>query len=79
MENYSTCDLITQTVNKLFVYTDLQEWDKLQKEVFTEQVLYDMSSLGGIDSKLSAVEICRNCGRTALKVLTQSITSQKTI
>lgn len=58
MENFSTCDLITQTVNKLFVYTDQQEWEKLQSEVFTKQVLFDMSSLGGSKARLSAVEIC---------------------
>jgi hypothetical protein len=59
MEKFSTCDLITQTVNKLFVYTDLQEWDQLQMEVFTKQVSFDMSSLGGVRSNLSAVEICK--------------------
>ena len=58
MENYSTNDLITKVVNKLFVYTDFQYWDKLQNEVFTKQVLFDMSSLGGTNSKLTAVEIC---------------------
>jgi hypothetical protein len=59
MENFSTCDLITQVVNKLFVYTDLQEWVKLQTEVFTKNVVFDMSSMGGMKSTLSAVEICR--------------------
>ena len=59
MEKFSICDLITQVVNKLFVYTDLQEWDKLQNEVFTEKVSFDMSSLAGINSNISAQEICK--------------------
>ena len=59
MEKFSICDLITQVVNKLFVYTDLQEWDKLQNEVFTEKVSFDMSSLAGINSKISAQEVCK--------------------
>ncbi|MEO6734635.1 MAG: nuclear transport factor 2 family protein [Ferruginibacter sp.] len=58
MEKFSTNDLITQVVNKLFVYTDLQDWDKLQSEVFTEEILFDMRSLGGINSKTSAKIIC---------------------
>lgn len=58
MEKFSVCDLITQVVNKLFVYTDLQEWDKLQNEVFTEQVLFDMSFLGGEKSNTTAISIC---------------------
>lgn len=59
MEKFSICDLITQVVNKLFIYTDLQEWDKLQNEVFTEKVSFDMSSLAGINSNISAQEICK--------------------
>jgi len=58
MEKFSIYDLITQVVNKLFVYTDLQEWDKLQNEVFTEQVLFDMGSLGGEKLKMTAKRIC---------------------
>ena len=58
MEKFSVCDLVTQAVNKLFVYTDLQEWDKLQNEVFTKQVLFDMSSLGGEQANITAMKIC---------------------
>ena len=58
MEKFSVCDLITQVVNKLFVYTDLQEWDKLQEEVFSEHVEFDMSSLGGEQSNTTAMRIC---------------------
>ncbi|MEO7768644.1 MAG: nuclear transport factor 2 family protein [Ferruginibacter sp.] len=58
MEKFSVCDFITQVVNKLFVYTDLQQWNKLQNEVFTEQVVFDMSSLGGDQSNTTAKKIC---------------------
>ncbi|MCW3093646.1 MAG: hypothetical protein JWP81_4715 [Ferruginibacter sp.] len=58
MENFSTRDLIVEVVNKLFVYTDLQEWNKLQKEVFTREVFFDMSSLGGDKLTTTAVQIC---------------------
>jgi len=58
MENFSTRDLIVETINKLFVYTDLQQWDKLQNEVFTNEVLFDMSSLGGEKMDTTAENIC---------------------
>jgi hypothetical protein len=58
MENYSTRDLIVETINKLFVYTDLQQWDKLQAEVFSENVFFDMSSLGGEKKNTTARDIC---------------------
>jgi hypothetical protein len=58
MEKFSTYDLITQVVNKLFVYTDLQDWDKLQNEVFTNQVLFDMTSAGGEKLDTTAKKIC---------------------
>jgi len=38
---------IIEIVNKLFVYTDNKELEKLQKEVFKDTVDFDMSSLGG--------------------------------
>lgn len=58
MENYSTRDLIVEVINKLFVYTDLQQWDKLQTEVFAENVFFDMSSLGGDNKRTTAWNIC---------------------
>ncbi len=58
MENFTVRDLIVETVNKLFIHTDEQAWGQLQHEVFTEQVLFDMSSLGGQQAELSAKEIC---------------------
>ena len=49
---------IIEIVNKLFVYTDNKEWDKLQKEVFTNVVDFDMSSLGGEVAKKTSKQIC---------------------
>jgi hypothetical protein len=59
METLSVREQIVEVINKLFVYTDFQEWNKLQSEVFTEQVLFDMSSLGGEKMDTTAKNICR--------------------
>ena len=48
---------ITQLINKLYVFTDEQEWDKLHNEVFTEDVWLDMASLGGPKQTMKATEI----------------------
>jgi hypothetical protein len=59
MDLRSKREEIIELVNKLFVYTDLRQWNKLLKEVFKEEVLFDMSSLGaGEPKKLRAKEIC---------------------
>ena len=58
MKNYSTRDLIVELINKLFIYTDMQQWDKLQLEVFTETVLFDMASIGGDKATKTSKEIC---------------------
>ena len=49
---------IIEVVNKLFVYTDYKEWGKLQEEVFTDVVDFDMSSLGGEVAKKTSNQIC---------------------
>jgi hypothetical protein len=50
---------IVETVNKLFVYTDNQEWTKLQEQVFTDRVELDMVSMGAKKPELvSSREIC---------------------
>jgi hypothetical protein len=51
---------IVETVNKLFVYTDEQNWRGLQDDVFTENVFLDMTSLRGAASDVTAKEICDN-------------------
>ena len=53
---------LVELVNKLFLYTDSRAWDKLLKEVFAEQVVFDMSSMGaGNPEKISAKVICDRC------------------
>ena len=50
---------LTELANKLFMYTDAREWQKLLDEVFTENVWFDMSSAGsGVAQFLPAKEIC---------------------
>lgn len=58
MENYSVRDEIIEIANKLFVYTDTQNWLALQDEIFTPNVRFDMSSINGENKEMSAVEIC---------------------
>ena len=59
MVNKSKHDEIVELVNKLFVYTDNRDWEKLQKEVFTEKVHFDMSSAGGgAPTQMTAIAIC---------------------
>src|SRR4030095_12434325 len=59
MEPLSIREQIVEVINKLFVYTDFQEWSKLQSEVFTHQVLFDMSSLGGEKMNTTSKNICQ--------------------
>lgn len=48
-----------ELANKLFMYVDAQQWDKVLSEVFTEQIWFDMQSAGGGEPKnLSAKDIC---------------------
>jgi hypothetical protein len=50
---------LQELANKLFMYTDAQDWERLQSEVFAEEVWFDMSSAGGGEPKLlPAKEIC---------------------
>lgn len=49
---------ITALCNKLFMYTDLRNWDGLVAEVFTERVWFDMASAGGEAKEMSAKEVC---------------------
>lgn len=58
MEVFSRRDQIEEVINKLFIYTDGQDWDKLQNEVFTTDIFFDMSSLGGEAKNMSAREVC---------------------
>ena len=59
MELKSKHDNIVELINKLFVYTDARQWNKLLSDVFKEEVFFDMTSLGnGMPKKLRASEIC---------------------
>ena len=58
MVSFSVRDEIVEVINKLFVYTDMQEWEKLQTEVFSDDVFFDMSSLGGQKSEMKSEAIC---------------------
>jgi hypothetical protein len=50
---------LTELANKLFMYTDAQQWDLLLSEVFTDTVKFDMSSISGqAPQELKASEIC---------------------
>jgi hypothetical protein len=49
---------LTELANKLFMYCDGFEWNKLMNEVFKEAVWFDMISAGGEAKKLSAADIC---------------------
>jgi len=42
-------DNILKVVNKLFVYTDAGNWNGILDEVFTAEVMLDMTSLAGGD------------------------------
>ena len=58
MTEFSQREQIVEIVNKLFIYTDNRQWSSLQSEVFTQQVLLDMSSLGGPNEEISSKDIC---------------------
>ena len=69
MEIFSVREQIAETVSKLFVYTDAQQWDQLQTEVFAPSVFFDMHSMTGeAGNSITAKEICDNWqqGFTAL-------------
>ncbi len=51
---------LTELTNKLFMYTDSRDWQKLIEEVFTDHVDFDMSSAGGgTPQRLKAGDICK--------------------
>ena len=59
MELKSKREAVVELVNKLFVYTDSQQWNKLLNEIFKETLHFDMSSLGAGPAKdISAKEVC---------------------
>lgn len=56
---FSPREQVVEVLNGLFYYTDFQLWDNLQKEVFTDEVLLDMTSMGAEKAEsLSSKQIC---------------------
>jgi len=50
---------LTELTNKLFMYTDALQWDKLLAEVFVENIWFDMQSANGEQPvMLTAEAIC---------------------
>jgi len=50
---------LTELANKLFMYTDAQQWSMLIQEVFENDLWFDMKSAGGGEPKqLPAIAIC---------------------
>lgn len=60
MDNKEITDRIelTELSNKLFMFVDAQQWENVLREVFMEQVWFDMRSAGGEAKELSAIAIC---------------------
>ncbi len=49
---------LTELANKLFMYTDAMQWDRLLDEVFERELYVDMKSTGGDEpSKMPAVAL----------------------
>ena len=50
---------VVEVINRLFYYTDYQLWAELKEEVFAEEVLMDMTSLGAEKAtEMTAQQIC---------------------
>jgi hypothetical protein len=60
MDNsFTPREQVVEVLNRLFYYTDYQDWEGLQKEVFTQMVTLDMTSLGAESAEeVEAVQIC---------------------
>jgi hypothetical protein len=54
----STREKVIEVCHLLFIHTDNYNWSALQSEVFTEEVQFDMSSMGGEVKMMRASEIC---------------------
>ncbi len=60
MEQFTPREQITEVINRLFYYTDYQQWNKLIDEVFDKEVLLDMVSMGAESAALmTSQEICK--------------------
>ena len=59
MQGFTEREKIVEVINKLFIYTDHQYWDKLQNDVFTKFVHLDMTSMRGEAKEMLANQICK--------------------
>ena len=58
---YSEREQIVEVLNRLFYYTDHQQWDDLKSEVLANEITMDVTSLGVPEvEKLSAQQVCDN-------------------
>lgn len=61
MRHFTEREQVVEVVNRLFYYTDFQEWDKLIIEVFASEVMMDMVSLGAEKAvNMTPQEICQS-------------------
>ena len=50
---------LTELANKLFMYCDAKQWEKMLSEVFTPVIWFDASSVGAGDPRsMPASEVC---------------------
>ena len=50
---------LAELANKLFMYTDTQQWDLLLSDVFDDVIEFDVRSLGGQPSQhIKAAQVC---------------------
>lgn len=50
---------LTELANKLYMYCDLQEWQKMLDEVFAEKINFDISNAGGGEpAVMYAKDVC---------------------
>lgn len=50
--------IIKDVTNKLFKYSDELNFEGLKKEVLAEYLIYDVSSAGGVNKKMTSTEVC---------------------
>ena len=56
---YTEREQVIEIINRLFYYTDEQLWDKLINNVFSEEVVFDVTSLGAAKVEtLTGEQIC---------------------
>jgi hypothetical protein len=67
---------LSELANKLFMYTDALQWNKLITEVFAENVLFDMRSASGESPQTLTAKVICDMWQQGLMVWMQFITSR---